>query len=378
MLQTLSSAAKLEPVKVEPAKEAEDDNIANLTQITPWNFDEIVGGDNNVLVMFQAPWCGACKKYYPKYVETAMMLNKIPGLTLARADVTEFEYETLQEDLQVPKVPTIKIFKKGSTKPIHLAPQEAWEMHFKVKEALGMPIPNKCMFGDSDAEDITEKNWHAKVMDTNTSVLVEFYAPWCKHCKAFTPVFNNIARKASKIPGIRVVRVNVDKQKALGEQYGVKRLPTLKIFSRKNKDGMDYELPDASEHLEMVGKILERLKAPDATEEQEAQAKALLATLRTTMEKDPAQAVDLLTASRATLNTTRFWHASIQPFEQTLFESHAASLKETAVGLATSGKCAEALPLLERILKDYPKTRTGASDAVENVAHNCRSQAAAA
>ena len=57
-------------------------------------------------------------------------------------------------------------------------------MHFKVKEALGMPIPNKCMFGDSDAEDITEKNWHAKVMDTNTSVLVEFYAPWCKHCKA--------------------------------------------------------------------------------------------------------------------------------------------------------------------------------------------------
>ena len=36
MLQTLSSAAKLEPVKVEPAKEAEDDNIANLTQITPW------------------------------------------------------------------------------------------------------------------------------------------------------------------------------------------------------------------------------------------------------------------------------------------------------------------------------------------------------
>ena len=96
------------------------------------------------------------------------------------------------------------------------------------------------------------------------------------------------------------------------------------------------------------------------------------------MEKDPAQAVDLLTASRATLNTTRFWHASIQPFEQTLFESHAASLKETAVDLATSGKCAEALPLLERILKDYPKTRTGASDAVENVAHNCRSQAAAA
>jgi len=45
--------------------------------------------------------CGACKKYYPKYIETAFMLNSIKGLVLAKADVTEFEYEELQENLQV-------------------------------------------------------------------------------------------------------------------------------------------------------------------------------------------------------------------------------------------------------------------------------------
>merc|ERR1719331_3802559 len=175
-------------------------NPANLTQITPWNFEEKVGRDQHVLVMFAAPWCSACKRYYPKFVETAMMLSGVPGLTVARADVTEFEYEELQKRLEVQKVPTIKVFKKGSGKPVHITPQEPWEMHFAVKEKMGLPVPNKCLFGDSDAQDVTPETWDKLVMDPRTTTLVEFYAPWCQHCKAFTATYNNIARKALKIP----------------------------------------------------------------------------------------------------------------------------------------------------------------------------------
>merc|ERR1712072_1059168 len=110
-------------------------------------------------------------------------------------------------------------------------------MHFAIKEAIGIAVPNKCMFGDSDAEDITTATWEAKVMDPSHSVLVEFFAPWCKFCKKFTPTYNNIARKSVSIPGVRVVRVNMDKQKELGERYKVKKLPTLMVFSKGNKDG---------------------------------------------------------------------------------------------------------------------------------------------
>ena len=67
-------------------------------------------------------------------------------------------------------------------------PREPWEMHFDVKEKMGLPIPNKCLFGDSDAADVSEADWEKTVMDDNTSVLVNFYAPWCPHCQKFVPV----------------------------------------------------------------------------------------------------------------------------------------------------------------------------------------------
>lgn len=367
---TLSVTKPLEKVEVDDVFAK---NPANLTQITPWNFDDVVGRDKHVLVLFAAPWCGACKKYYSKYIETAFMLQGIQELTLAKADVTEFEYEELQENLQVGKVPAVKIFKKGSNEPTHIDPQEAWEMHFAVKEKLGMPIPNKCMFGDSDAEDVTAVTWEKKVMDPTHTVLVEFYAPWCKHCQALKPTYNNIARKASKLPNIRVVRVNVDKEKTLGEEFKVKKLPSLMIFSRRNKEGIPYEMPDASEHLEMVNKILDRLQAPEATDAQEAQAATLLKTARETQKKgDVGLALGMIEDNRAELNTTKVWHKSMGRLLTELYEADATRLKEEASSLAGKGQFREALPILERILTEYKKTKIAQSEVIENLMHNCK------
>jgi len=238
------------------ANAADANKHTNISSLTPWNFDETVGGERHVLAMFHAPWCGACKKFMPKFEEMSMLLSSVDGLTVARADVTEFEYEELKENLNVSKVPAVKFFKKGDTTPRHVVPREPWEMHFTVKEMMGLPVPNKCLFGESDAEDITVATWEKRVLDPSHSVLVEFYAPWCKHCQGFKSTYNNIARKSLKFPGVRVVRVDVDKHKSLGERYGIKKLPSLRIFSKKNKKGVAYAMPDASEHLEMVDKVL--------------------------------------------------------------------------------------------------------------------------
>ena len=51
---------------------------------------------------------------------------------------------------------------------------------------------------------------------------------------------------------VKAVRVNIDKEKSLGEKYGIKMLPSLMIFSKKNKTGTPYELPDAEYFLDMV------------------------------------------------------------------------------------------------------------------------------
>lgn len=268
---------------------------------------------------------------------------------MVRADVTEFEYEELKENLNVSKVPALKFFKKGNTKPRHVVPREPWEMHFSVKEIMGLPVPNKCLFGDSDAEDVTVVTWEKRVMDPTHSVLVEFYAPWCKHCQGFKSTYNNIARKSLKLPGVRVVRVDVDKQKSLGERYGIKKLPSLRIFSQKNKKGVPYELPDASEHLEMVDKILARLQEREADPAMESDAAILLERIKQAKEGgDTEKAMGLISEEVARLNITEVWRDSITPIQKDLFESAAMALKEKASQLAGASDCKGALDCCSR------------------------------
>jgi len=328
----------------------------------------MVGNEKHVVAMFYAPWCGGCKKYMPKFVETALMLRGVETLRIVKADVTEFEYEELKENLNVSKVPAIKLFKKGTTDSRHVFPQEPWEMHFAIKEAIGIAVPNKCMFGDSDAEDITSETWEAKVMDPSHSVLVEFFAPWCKFCKKFTPTYNNIARKSNAIPGVRVVRVNMDKQKELGERYKVKKLPTLMVFSKGNKDGKVYELPDAEEHLEMVDKILDFLQEPETTPELEAEAQQLLA--RVEEHADIYANLDEV-QKFVHLNITEVWKNSLTPLREKWLEEAATTLKDQAVELAGAGKCQDAISLLDQLKETYPSTVLAKSDSVANIQSNC-------
>jgi len=349
--------------------------FAELEALTPWNFDEVVGDEKHVLAMFYAPWCGGCKKYMPKFVETSLMLKSVPTLRIVKADVTEFEYEELKENLNVSKVPAIKIFKKGSTEPRHVIPQDPWEMHFAIKEAIGLAVPNKCMFGDSDAEDVTAATWDAKVMDPSHTVLVEFFAPWCKFCKKFTPTYNNIARKAMAVPGLRAVRVNIDAEKSLGQRYGVKKLPSLMVFSKQNKKGKVYELPEADQHLEMVGKILAYLQEPESTPDLEEQAQALL----TRVQKHGDLYANLDELARFNdLNITQVWKSSIVPLQGKWLEEAATTLKDQAVELAGAGKYQAAIGLLDQITTTYPTTKLAQSESVENVRHNCEQKLSAA
>lgn len=62
-------------------------------------------------------------------------------------------------------------------------------------------------------------------------VLVDFYATWCGPCKALAPVVDEVRKELS--PRMKVIKVDVDKKKAVSNKYKIKSLPTLAIF----KDG---------------------------------------------------------------------------------------------------------------------------------------------
>jgi protein disulfide-isomerase A6 len=84
---------------------------------------------------------------------------------------------------------------------------------------------------------LTPSNFDKIVMDEKNDVLVEFYAPWCGHCKTLAPIYEKTAKAFSSEKNCIVAKLNADEHKDLASKFGVTGFPTLKFFSKTNKKG---------------------------------------------------------------------------------------------------------------------------------------------
>lgn len=78
---------------------------------------------------------------------------------------------------------------------------------------------------------ISKDDFQAEVLEANLPVLIDFWAAWCGPCRMFSPVVEAIAE--SYADKFKVVKVNVDEQPELAEQFEVMSIPTLALI----KDG---------------------------------------------------------------------------------------------------------------------------------------------
>ena len=75
--------------------------------------------------------------------------------------------------------------------------------------------------------EVTDANFQAEVIESETPVLVDFWAPWCGPCRMVGPVLEEIA---SERDDVRIVKLNVDDNQQTAGTYGVMSIPTMIIF----------------------------------------------------------------------------------------------------------------------------------------------------
>jgi len=91
--------------------------------------------------------------------------------------------------------------------------------------------------------DLTPDNFAKVVKDETKDVLVEFYAPWCGHCKRLAPDYEILANAYANEDSVVIAKVDCDAHKDIASQYDVSGFPTLKWFSKTDKSGVRYDGP---------------------------------------------------------------------------------------------------------------------------------------
>ena len=232
--------------------------------LTPENFEQKVIKSSSVWVVeFYAPWCGHCKQLAPEYEKLAKGAKGVLKIGALDADAAG----SFAQKYGVQGFPTIKIFGADKSKPIDYqggrtakdvasaALKEARSMvsgrldgkkggssggsggNQQQQKAKQQQAGSSSPGGGKDVVRLTASNFDDLVVYGGETWLVEFYAPWCGHCKNLAPEW---AEAATRLKGkVKVGAVDCDSEKELQGRFAVQGFPTIKVF--QSGSASDYQ-----------------------------------------------------------------------------------------------------------------------------------------
>jgi len=224
--------------------------LAEVVHLTQSNFGNYVDGSKNILVEFYAPWCGHCKNLAPEWEIAGNTFDENDDIIIADIDATAAQ--DIAQKFGVQGYPTIKYFPKGSTTPEEYdGGRSADTIVSWVNKKVGA---NKVVKKAPTAVTVLDStNFDAIALDPTKTVLVEFYAPWCGHCKNLAPKYEQLAKVFAGESEVVIANVDATESPDLATRYGVQGYPTLKLFQAGSSEPIDYnggrELPQLVEFV---------------------------------------------------------------------------------------------------------------------------------
>ena len=79
----------------------------------------------------------------------------------------------------------------------------------------------------ADVNEVTDNNFQVEVIESEQTVLVDFWAPWCGPCRVVAPVLEEMAREREDL---KIVKLNVDDNQQTAINFEVLSIPTLIMF----------------------------------------------------------------------------------------------------------------------------------------------------
>lgn len=252
-----------------------------VTVLTTSNFKSKVKSGGVWLVEFYAPWCGHCRNLQPDWEKAASALKGIVNVAAVDAD----QEKQLGGEYGVQGFPTIKFFyvdDSGNIKSsdynsgartakdlITFALDKAKAYALKRIGASGGSKSGNggskgsaggagggCGAGggpgghaggggeglygsDSDVVILSDDDFQDNVIDSESLWFVEFYAPWCGHCKNLKPSWEEAA---TSLKGkVKVGAVDCTTHQQTCSKFGVNGYPTIKFFGSNKRRPEDYQ-----------------------------------------------------------------------------------------------------------------------------------------
>lgn len=153
-----------------------------------------------------------------------MKKSEVPAARLIKLEEDMAKYKPSSDDLSAENLQKfVQDFLDGKLKQ-HLLSQELPEDWNKE--------PVKVLVAE---------NFDSVALDESKSVLVEFYAPWCGHCKQLVPIYDKVAEHFKDNDDVVIAKIDSTANEL--ETIKITSFPTLKFFKKETNEVIDYNGP---------------------------------------------------------------------------------------------------------------------------------------